>query len=72
MRLNTSKVGLSSSPNGSGSTSPTPAGWTAATHFGIWDGGTNFIYGGALTVTPKTVAAGETAKFAIGAISVTA
>ena len=35
MRLNTSKVGLSSSPNGSGSTSPTPAGWTALLILGL-------------------------------------
>ena len=48
------------------------ASWTAITHFGIWDAGTNFIYGNVITVSPKNVAIGETAKFAVGALVVTA
>jgi len=48
----------------------------AVTHFGIWDGATaggspdNLLYYGALT-NPKTIADGDTLRFAAGAITIT-
>jgi hypothetical protein len=44
--------------------------WTEATHFGCWDALTNgnFLWGGALT-DAKTVQDGDTASFAIGALT---
>jgi len=50
----------------------TPGAWGNVTHFGVWDAGSNFIAGHALTVTPKAVGIGETAKFPIGSLVVTA
>jgi hypothetical protein len=49
----------------------TGSAWTTATHFGVWDAvsGGNFLGGGDLPVD-KTVGAGDTASFAIGALDV--
>jgi len=45
--------------------------WTEVTHFGIWDALTagNFLAGGALSAS-KTVQVGDTASFAIGALTI--
>jgi hypothetical protein len=45
--------------------------WAQATHFGLWDAITtgNFLGGAALT-TPRTVASGDDAEFAAGALDV--
>jgi hypothetical protein len=49
----------------------TPAGWTEATYFGLWSAETVGTFrGGFLLTTPKTVAALETAHFAVGALTV--
>lgn len=50
----------------------TPAGWPAATHFGLWSassGGT--FHGGAALGTARTVNAGDSAQFAVGTLQVT-
>ena len=48
-----------------------PSGWTQATYFGLWSAETVGTFrGGFVLTTPKTVAAGETAHFAAGALTV--
>jgi len=62
-----------SKSNGTAITFATATGnWTAATHFGIWDASSagNLLYFGALTAS-KTVQNGDTASFAVGALTIT-
>jgi hypothetical protein len=49
------------------------ASWGTITHFGIWTASTagNFLGSGAVT-TPKAVGSGDTARFAAGALTITA
>jgi hypothetical protein len=49
------------------------AAWGTVTHFGAWDAATagNFRGSGAVT-TPKAVGGGDTARFAAGALTITA
>ena len=49
------------------------AAWGKISYFGIWDAATagNFLGSGALT-TPKPVNSGDTARFAAGALTITA
>lgn len=49
------------------------AGWGTVTHFGIWDAATvgNFRGAGALSAS-KVVISGDIARFAIGALTITA
>lgn len=50
----------------------TDSDWTEATHFGIWTASTSgtFIGGGQLSAS-KTVQVGDTATFAVGALTIT-
>lgn len=49
----------------------TPAGWTEVTYFGLWSAQTEGTFrGGFALTTPQTVAAGNSAKFAAGALVV--
>ena len=52
---------------------PATAAWGTITHFGTWDTATagNFRGSGAVT-TPKAVGTGDTARFAAGALTITA
>ena len=44
-----------------------PAGWTEATYFGLWSAATDgTFHGGFALTTPRTVAAGDSAKCAAG------
>ena len=47
--------------------------WGTISHFGVWDAATagNFRGSGAVT-TPKAVGSGDTARFAAGALTITA
>ena len=47
--------------------------WGTVTHFGLWDAKTGGVFrGSGAVLTPKTVGAGDTARFATGALTVTA
>jgi hypothetical protein len=49
----------------------TPSGWAEVTYFGLWSAETVGTFrGGFQLTTPQTVAAGNSAKFAAGALTV--